>query len=131
MADHVHRMVGFALGIDEQPARQIERGGIGEELIEIGVGHAVIPNPLVLGIADERTDRAVPPREVRPEIDAPLLVERDNGDAAIPRERTVREAQGFAERQGNEVLEYLVHVPSGIRAPVPRLGRSRWSRAAG
>ena len=98
VADPMGHIVGFALGIYEQPTREIKRGGVGKELIEIGVGCARIPNPLVLGVADERAILAVLPGEVALELDTATLVEGSNAlDAAIGTERTVREAKRFAE----------------------------------
>ena len=60
----VRRRVRLSLRINEEPAREVERGGVGQQLIQVGVGHGRIGQVLVLGVAHEGADRAVPPRQV-------------------------------------------------------------------
>ena len=131
MADPMSHVVSFALCIYEQPTRQIERRGIGKELIEVGVGNAHILNPFVLGVADERATLAVPPGDVGLQLDTATLVEGDAPDAVIGPERTVRETERFAEREGYEVLEHSIYVHQKNRLPGWRLVRFRWSSAGG
>ena len=62
----------LALCIDQQPARKIERGGVRKQLVQIGVGGTLVGEVLVLRVAHEHAFPAVPPGEVRSEMDADL-----------------------------------------------------------
>ena len=66
----------LALGVDQQASRKVEGAGLGEQLIEIGVGHPLTSDVLVLGVAHERTGRPVPPRQVRLESNLLFIVQR-------------------------------------------------------
>jgi hypothetical protein len=43
---------GVALGVDEVAGSQVKCGAVGEELVEAGVGEALGPLGLVLGVDD-------------------------------------------------------------------------------
>ena len=51
------------LCVNQQATGQVFRGGIGQQLVQVGVGDAVVDNPLVLNIPND-TQRP-PSRQVR------------------------------------------------------------------
>lgn len=65
----------FALGVDQQPAGQVERSGVGEDLIQVGVGDRSVVDALVLGITDEFAGVPAPPNQIRFKADTPTRVE--------------------------------------------------------
>ena len=70
ISDSVRRRIRLALRVNQQSARQIERGGVGEQLVQVGVGDTLDSHALVLRIAYERTSLTVPPSEIRFQLDA-------------------------------------------------------------
>ena len=51
--DVVDHGVSLALGVDEHASGEVERGGVGEKLVEVGVGGVLYRHLLVLDIAHE------------------------------------------------------------------------------
>ena len=95
------------LSVDQQAARQVERGDVGEKLVQVGVGDGLDFDLLVLGVANEHTASALPPGEVGPEVHPAFLIE--SADVALP-EHLLGEAEGLPEGDRHELLEDVVHV---------------------
>ena len=125
MTHRVRRRLRFALRVDQQPARQVERRGVCEKLIEVRVGNAAV-GPFVLDVADERAARPVPPGKVGLQPDAPGFVEVDAADAVVAAEHALGDPQRLPERPRDEALEHPVHVHQKARRPqVPAAGLER------
>ena len=116
----------LALRVDQQPARQVERRGVGQQLIQVGVGDVRVLDALVLHVAGERAVPAVPPRQVGLEPHPSGNVQRDPPDLLVGAEHAVRHVQRVAERPGDELLEDHIHVDQEARrADAAALGLER------
>ena len=103
----VRRRLSLAFRVDKHPARQIEGADVGEELVEVGVGHIAVSDVLVLGVPNEHVVSSIPPGEVGSETHFSFHVETAN---ASFEKHALRDLQRVSQGLGHELLEQFVHV---------------------
>src|SRR5436305_1580446 len=105
------RTAGMLSGcINEQPALQIECGGVGQELIEIGIRNALRRCPFVFAVPDEDAVVVEPPRKIGLERYASLEVKMQPSANRPLREGAGRNGERLSEGSDDEVLEDRCHI---------------------